>query len=76
VSNPLYADCTIDCERAPDCTTCRKRKHPIGRDPGAAAASGYCGNDCAGYHMAPTVGHLWPGELKRIRQEETGEVTP
>jgi hypothetical protein len=39
-------------------------KHPIGRDPGAAAASSYCGVDCPGYHQHPQAGHLWPIEWR------------
>jgi len=76
VSSPLYADCTIDCERAPDCTTCGKRKQPVGRDAGVYTGGSYCTYDCPDYRSSPTPGHLWPGELKRIREEEAGEVAP
>ncbi len=44
------------------CTVCGMLKKPYGRDPGAAAASGYCGYDCDGYHLEPYAGNLWPGE--------------
>jgi hypothetical protein len=59
--------CTEACERMPECTVCRRRKHPIGRDPGVYAANGYCGHDCPGYSQEPTSGHLWPGELAELR---------
>lgn len=66
-----YTDhCTVEkCEAIPDCKVCGMRKHPMGRDPGAAAANGYCGHDCHGYRLDPPAGHLWPGELKRLREE-------
>lgn len=44
------------------CTVCGMRKHPMGRDPGLAAANGYCGFDCPGYTQEPKPGELWPGE--------------
>jgi hypothetical protein len=64
----IDSDCTIDCERMPECTTCRRTKKPIGRDPGIDAD--YCGHDCPGYREAPTPGHLWPGELQRERESD------
>ncbi len=48
--------------RLPTCSECGLRKKPIGRDPGAAAASGYCDHECPGYRAAPYPGTLWPGE--------------
>jgi hypothetical protein len=45
-----------------ECAVCHKRKHPIGRDPGIHAASGYCDSDCPGFMAKPRPGQLWPGE--------------
>jgi hypothetical protein len=36
-----YAECTVECERMPDCTTCGRRKQPVGRDA-PAAGDHYC----------------------------------
>ena len=55
--------CTKDCERMPTCSVCGLRKKPLGRDPGAAAANGYCDHECEGYTKGEWPGHLWPGEL-------------
>lgn len=44
------------------CTTCRRPKLPRGRDPGPAAANGYCDRGCEGYEQEPLPGHLWPSE--------------
>jgi hypothetical protein len=66
----LYKDCTIDCEREVECAVCRKRKPPIGRDVSAYTASSYCEHECAGHNVDPRAGHLWPGELARIREYE------
>ena len=63
-------DCTKACEAMPDCTVCHRRKHPRGRDPGIHAASGYCSPECVGYTHAPHPGHLWPGDLRRWREEQ------
>ena len=51
-----------------ECAVCRMRKKPIGRDPGPAAANGYCDSDCVGYSQDPYPGNLWPGE-KEFRSE-------
>ena len=69
-------ECDEACEAMPECTVCHRRKHPRGRDPGVAAASGYCGRDCEGYAAPPGAGHLWPGELKRERALALGGETP
>ena len=45
-----------------ECAACGLRKHPFGRDPGVAAANGYCGFDCHSYSEEPFPGGLWPGE--------------
>ena len=45
-----------------NCAVCGMSKHPIGRDPGVAAANGYCGRDCPGYTQEPHPDYLWPGE--------------
>ncbi len=29
--DPLYANCTEECERPATCTVCRRRKSPLGR---------------------------------------------
>jgi hypothetical protein len=44
------------------CTTCGMRKHPAGRDPGLAAANGYCPHECPGNLQPPHPESLWPGE--------------
>lgn len=64
-----YADCTEACEAAPDCAVCRKRKGPAGRSVPMETANGYCDWDCPGYREEPGAGHLWPGELRRHREE-------
>lgn len=73
MSDPLYADCTIECERAPDCATCRKRKKPVGRSAPMEMANALCDSDCPGYREEPTPGHLWPGELAREREAQRPE---
>jgi hypothetical protein len=62
--------CTEACEAMPDCTVCKRRKHPRGRDPGVYGASGYCEHECPGNSEPPHAGHLWPGELRRWREEQ------
>lgn len=47
---------------APHCAECGMPKKPIGRDAGAAAANGYCVDECPGYRKEPHPGYLWPGE--------------
>lgn len=54
------------CHASPDCTTCGRRKSPVGRDVPAAAANGYCTVDCRGYADEPIAGHLWAGELPPV----------
>lgn len=61
--------CVDECEAAPICTTCHLRKPPRGRSVAPEMANGMCGYDCRGYLDNPKPGHLWPGELKRIREE-------
>lgn len=68
---PDYPDCTTDCERMPECTVCHRSKAPRGRDTPTACS--YCGPDCTGYLDAPMPGHLWPGELARLRETEADE---
>ena len=51
--------CTPACWTQVDCTVCRMRKKPSGRDVGAAAANGYCDHECPGYWQAPHPPHLW-----------------
>lgn len=71
-ASTLYAACTIDCERQPVCLACARRKAPLGRD--LVDPAGYCtADDCDGYRDVPTPGHLWPGELRRIREAERDE---
>ena len=48
------------------CTTCGKRKKPIGRDAGIAIDN-YCydygdGYGCSDYHKDPRPAAHWPGE--------------
>lgn len=48
---------------AVNCTVCRKRKQPIGRD--APLGSYMCNpHDCEGYRQDPQPGDLWPGETR------------
>lgn len=49
---------------AVNCTTCGRRKKPIGRDAAAAMANGLCDDDCDGYRKDPLPGELWPGEKR------------
>lgn len=65
--------CTEACERSPTCKRCGLPKAPRGRDVPASAANSYCGWDCHGYNEEPTSGHLWPGELRRLRAEGGGQ---
>jgi hypothetical protein len=46
----------------PECTTCRRRKAPLGRSVPTEAAAGYCTWQCDGYYSEPKPGHLWPEE--------------
>ena len=69
----LYDDCTEACEVWPHCATCGKRKAPLGRSLPLEMCNGYCGYDCPGYRQDPKPGHLFPGELARIREEEGGQ---
>lgn len=66
----LYDDCTENCERQPRCTVCHKTKNPRGRSAPLEMANSLCDWDCSGYTQEPTPGHLWPGELGRIRETE------
>lgn len=62
-----YANCIAECEAMPECSTCHRTKKPTGRD--APISSSYCDSDCPGSRDEPKPGHLWPGELARIRGE-------
>lgn len=62
-------NCTEDCERMPTCLRCGLTKPPRGRSVPMAAGNAYCGWGCAGYDEEPTPGHLWPGELRRLRED-------
>lgn len=53
------------------CNVCGLRKHPIGRDVGAAAGNSYCGYDCDGYTADPHPGYFWPGENENNPCNET-----
>jgi hypothetical protein len=46
---------------------CGRLKKPLGRD---SRDNGLCDCDCEGYRQPPEPGHLWPGELARIREQE------
>lgn len=59
--------CSAACEAQVRCLTCGLIKKPIGRD---SRDNGLCDEDCSGYRQAPAPGHLWPGELARIREME------
>ena len=66
-----YAFCSKQCERIVYCVVCFARKCPAGRDPGLHGS--FCDHDCSGYRLDPQPGHLWPGELERIREQEDFE---
>lgn len=61
-----YANCIEECEAMPECTLCHRTKKPIGRD--APMSSNYCDSDCEAYRDDPKPGHLWPGELAKLRE--------
>jgi len=44
------------------CTTCDKRKSPIGRSAPLEMDGGLCDSDCSGYREEPYPGCLWPCE--------------
>lgn len=71
--NDLYKNCTIDCERRVNCVICNQTKGPRGRSIAPEMANSYCGWDCPGYTQEPSPGHLWPGELAQIRENESCE---
>lgn len=68
----IYADCTEDCERMPECAVCGRRKPPVGRSVPLGAT--YCEHECPGHYMEPDAGHLWPGELTLIREEREARI--
>ena len=67
--------CTAACERQVQCAVCGRTKPPVGRDV-AAADGGYCEHECPGRHREPIGGHLWPGELARVRAEAAEDSAP
>jgi hypothetical protein len=62
-----YKDCTLKCERMPECATCHRTKNPRGRSAPMETTGSYCDSDCSGYYSDPKPGHLWPGELAGSR---------
>lgn len=64
----VTVNCTEECERVVECTTCKRRKPPIGRDVAAEMSASYCEHECPGHDQEPHGGHLWPGELARSRE--------
>ncbi len=66
----VMPDCTEACEAAPDCAVCHKRKSPRGRSVAMEAANGYCDWECDGYNEPPLSGHLFPGEIRRTREDD------
>lgn len=67
---PWNRDCTVECERRVECTTCELSKAPVGRSVPLEAANGFCGPGCSGYRDDPLPGDLWPGELSRLRERQ------
>jgi hypothetical protein len=65
-----WKDCTKECERMPLCAICGMTKKPSGRSAPMASSGGYCDSDCSGYNKEPTPGHLWPGELASMDEED------
>ena len=55
------------CWAMPDCDVCGRPKKPWGRDAGAAAANGFCSNQCEGYTQEPQAGHFWSDEEPALR---------
>lgn len=47
------------------CTTCGRRKKPLGRSAASEMASGLCDHECPGYGERPHPGDLWPGETRQ-----------
>ena len=64
------ADCTVECEARVRCTTCDRLKAPVGRSLPLEMVNGYCGRDCDGYRESPEPGHLFQGELHRLRMRD------
>lgn len=54
--------CIESCRATVYCTTCEKRKAPVGRSVGLGADDLYCNLDCTGYRADPKPPHLWPNE--------------
>ena len=50
---------------AVQCTTCKKRKSPVGRSAPLEMSGGLCDSDCLGYREKPYPGSLWPGESEK-----------
>jgi hypothetical protein len=62
----IDTQCSENCERAPECAVCGLRKKPIGRSAPLEMANSLCDDDCSGYRLEPTPGHLWPGEYRAL----------
>lgn len=62
--------CTESCELVVDCVVCKRRKPPIGRDVPPYIGGSYCEHECPGHDLEPRGGHLWPGELRRNKEDE------
>lgn len=66
-------DCTKEiCEAMPECH-CKLRKKPRGRSAPLEMANSLCDSDCPGYDQQPISGHLWPGELERIKADQNAQ---
>lgn len=69
-----WKDCTVACEATQECVVCRRRKKPVGRAGPIEMANGMCDDDCRGYRLDPTPGHLWPGEIAAMDAKESDEL--
>lgn len=56
---PAPNDIDGDIQMTVACTTCHRRKKPIGRD---SRDNGLCDHECPGWREDPHPGYLWPGE--------------
>ena len=64
-------NCTEACEAQPTCTVCQRPKMPRGRS--VPMEMWHCEHECPGHDIEPRAGHLWPGELRRWREEQAEE---
>lgn len=59
----MPSGCSEACRAPVQCVRCHRTKAPRGRSVAPAMAGDLCTQDCPGYALAPSAGHLWPKEL-------------